>query len=174
MAGGQRSKDLVCLEVAVGEDEVWNRAAQRGQQTEKCRGRACEGRSSGQQQSEQVPRGGEWRGRCWKGAQESLEMARLFQEWLADNWPMMWKTGPVMQIKPGNLKKLCTSHWGLGTYNLWPQGQRKSKSSCLNCGHRRWTITEGDEKSRVEGGMDSSHVFYTKLNWIKWNVLMRK
>lgn len=45
-----------------------------------------------------------------KGAQDSLEMARLFQERLADNWPMMWKTGPVMQIKPGNLRKLCTSH----------------------------------------------------------------
>lgn len=26
MAGGQRSKDLVRLQVAVGEDKVWNRA----------------------------------------------------------------------------------------------------------------------------------------------------
>lgn len=39
MAGGQRSKDLVCPQVAVEEDKVWNRA-QRGPQTEKCRGRA--------------------------------------------------------------------------------------------------------------------------------------
>lgn len=39
MAGGQRSKDLVRLQVAVGEDKVWNRA-QRGPQAEKCRGRA--------------------------------------------------------------------------------------------------------------------------------------